>query len=147
MKRIPLLFLMGALTSCQTDLNHAKPASSPPIASPLPAVEAPAVAQTPTDKRASAAPSLNSTFRILNVKASEAQTGFLKVEIEVQNVATFPKSFNYRIYWFDDTGTMFDIPDVSGVPLFLMGQEKSSIVALAPTPLAKDFRVTFFPAQ
>jgi uncharacterized protein YcfL len=154
MKKILFLFLLTSIASCQSNSNTSRPAPATPFAgTPYTAAPAaaPASSSSPappsTDKRVFAVASLASTFRILNVKSTTAATGFLKIEVEVQNVGSKPKSFDYHIFWFDDSGTMFDLPDTVSVPLFLMGHEKSSIVAMAPTPLAKDFRVKFFPAQ
>jgi uncharacterized protein YcfL len=143
MKKILLLVSMAALCGCQTELTPAKPARPQPAANPPTAAPQPRpTASTSKDKRAITDASLD----VLKVSTSDAN-GVLKIEVEVQNPAATPRSFNYHLYWFTDDGTLIDLPDTISVPLFLTGHEKSSIVTMAPTPLAKDFRIKFFPVE
>ncbi len=73
--------------------------------------------------------------------------GFLKVELQVQNLTHSRRSFSYRFEWKDENGLTIDLPTDTAIPITLEGRETRALSTLAPTPLAKDFRVTFFPAK
>jgi len=147
MRNYFLLLSLAGLTGCQTEstpLNSAPPPLNPPPA----AVNAPSAPATPAaaDKRIFTDPTLKVAFHSVNASTTESSAFFFKIQIDAQNLTDSPKSFNYHIDWLDKNGNVIELPEMS-LPMSLMGGQKSSIVAVAPTPLAKDYRIRFFPAQ
>ena len=102
-----------------------------------------AVRQMITDKRIITDKSLNKAVWPIGINEATGPGGFLKIQLEVQNVTNSRKLFTYRIEWFDGDGMMIDLPTLTAKPWSLEGKEIASLTAVAPTPLAKDFRITF----
>ena len=146
MRNFFLLLALAGLTGCQTESTPLN--SAPPPANPAPAeVNAPSALATPAtaDQRIFTDPKLKVAFRIVNASTTESSAFFLKIQIDAENLTDSPKSFNYHIDWLDKNGRAIELPEMS-LPMSLMGGQKSAIVAVAPTPLAKDYRIRFFPA-
>jgi uncharacterized protein YcfL len=95
------------------------------------------------DKRVITDSSLNRHVRIIGVNSTDTPAGFLKIQIQVQNVTSSLQSFTYRIEWFDQTGMVITLPTDTAISHSLEGKETFEIVAIAPTTTAKDFRVKF----
>jgi|GEM_PF-261879 len=127
------LGLALAMAGCATHDNFPQP---PPNA-PAPAASA------ANDKRITTNPSFDAVARVLSVSESPGLEGFLKVEFQIQNTTQSVQSVGYRINWTDRNGAPVDI--ASPVPpMTLMPGETAPVVALAPSPVATDFRASFF---
>ena len=119
MRKFFLLLVMTGLTGCQTESRNVN--STPPQTNPPPS-HTPATPATPVpaDKRISTDSKLKVTFHIVKAGATEASAGFLKIQVDAENLTDSPKSFNYHIDWLDQNGTAIDLPEVS-LPMSLMG--------------------------
>jgi uncharacterized protein YcfL len=126
-----LLAGMFGLSACSTTTNTVEPAQPT------------AQRQMLADKRVITDTSLDKSCRILSVNANTGPGGFLKIQVEVQNLTESRKSFTYRVEWFDENGMIINLPTMTAIPRSLEGKETASITATAPTDRAKDFRIKF----
>ncbi len=124
---ILLLAAAGCVTSVET------------VTTPQPALQR----QTVTDKRVVIDPALDQAIHIVGIKSTTGPEGFLKIQLDVQNLTDSPKQFSYRIDWFDRDGLDLPMAALTSIPWMLLSHETSFLAASAPTPAAKDFRVTF----
>ena len=124
-----LLLLAGS--GCKTTVNTVEPAQPSAQKDMLP------------DKRVITDTSLNRRMRVLGVNTVTTPAGFLKIQMEVQNLTRSLKSCTYRIEWFDEHAMIINSVTAAALPLALEGGETKSITAIAPTPMAKDFRIKF----
>ena len=123
--------LLLAVSGCRTSVNTVEPAQPTAQREMLP------------DKRVITDTSLNRAMRILGVNSITTPAGFLKIQIEVQNLTGSLKSCTYRIEWFDEHAMIINSATAAALPLALEGRETKSVTATAPTPTAKDFRIKF----
>jgi len=131
-----LILLLAAADGCVTRVETVEPAHP----------EAPqAQRQTVTDKRVVMDPALEQVIHIVGISSTPGSGGFLRIQLNVQNLTDSPKQFNYRIDWFDRDGLELPMAASAPLPWMLLSRETSFLAATAPTPAAKDFRVTFFP--
>ena len=124
-----LLLLVG--TGCKTTVNTVEPAQTVAQREMLP------------DKRVITDTSLNRRMRVFGVNTAATPAGFLRIQMEVQNLTRSLKSCTYRIEWFDEQAMIINSTTATATPLSLEGMETKSITAIAPTPKAKDFRIKF----
>jgi uncharacterized protein YcfL len=127
-----LILLLATASGCVTRVET--------IEKPHP-VEPPR--QAVTDKRVVIDPALAQVIRIVGIKSTSGSEGFLKMQVNVENLTAAPRQFSYRIDWFDRLGVALPMADSSLLPWMLLGHEVSFLAATAPTPAAKDFRITF----
>lgn len=123
--------LLLAVSGCRTSVNTLEPAQPTAQRVMLP------------DKRVITDTSLNRAMRILGVNSITTPAGFLKIQIEVQNLTSSLKSCTYRIEWFDEHAMIINSATTTALPLALEGRETKSVTATAPTSTAKDFRIKF----
>ncbi len=131
--RLLLILLLAAAGGCVTSVETVKTPRQQP------AVQR----QTVTDKRVVIASSLEHAIRVVGVKETTAPQGFLRIQVDVQNLTDTPKQFSYRIDWFDGNAQPLPMADSPSFPWMLLSHETSFLATTAPTPAAKDFRVTF----
>ena len=73
---------------------------------------------------------------------SRQQNGFLAVAVELTNSDGVDQEAFYRTTWLDEDG--FPVWDEEAwKPVLLHGKELRSVVIVAPTPKARDFRLHF----
>ena len=140
MKKTLLLILALPLLGGCGSPNATKPEAA---ARPLPTAPA---AQSVADKRVIIDPDLGGAIRVFPVSATAGGLGYLRVELRVQNQWDAVWTFNYQFDWTDRNGTSLDLPTPI-IPLTLIAHETTTLVAMAPSPLGKDFRVYFFPVK
>jgi uncharacterized protein YcfL len=134
---ILLLVTAGCVTHVET-VQLPPPGASPPApASPAPQ------RQTATDKRVVIIPPLDRAIHIVRIKSATGPEGYLKIQLNVQNLTDSPKRFTYHIDWLDHDGLELPMAASVSLPWMLLGRETSFLAATAPTPAARDFRVTF----
>jgi uncharacterized protein YcfL len=134
---ILLLAAAGCVTRVETVQLPQPDASHPEPASPA------AQRQTVADKRVVIDPALDHVIHIVGITSTTGPAGYLKIQLNVQNLTDAPKQFNYRIEWFDRDGLDLPLAASASLPWMLLSHETSFLAATAPTPAAKDFRVTF----
>jgi hypothetical protein len=115
-----------------------------PSQSAPPAQPAPSPAEA--DKRFIIAPELESVLRVKGVGLSHPPEGYLKIQVNVENMTATPQRFSYRIEWFDQDGAPLPVDGEGFSPWMLRPHEVSSISATAPAQSAADFGIAFVPA-
>ena len=95
------------------------------------------------DKRVITDLTLNKKVSIVGMNEGMTPGGFLQVQIEALNRKNSMQTFSYRFEWFDMNGMLVDTPTSIWIPRQIEGQETLTIIAVAPTTTAKDFRVKF----
>ena len=97
--------------------------------------------QMAADKRVITDSDLNRNVNVVGINETTSSTGFTKVQIELFNKTSSPYSFRYHIEWFDSQGMLVQTPTSSWIDRRIMGKETMSIISIAPTETAKDFRL------
>jgi len=100
-------------------------------------------AQTVTDKRVVIDPALDHVIHIVRITSTTGAGGYLKIQLNLQNLTESPKKFTYQIEWFDRDGLSLAMAEAAPLSWMLLRGETSFLAATSPTPAAKDFRVTF----
>jgi len=118
------------------------PPSEPKLPAPPPQPKPP----TAADKRVVIAPLLAHDICVISITATTGSAGFLRIQVNVQSLVDSSRQFNYRIDWFDSNGMDLPMAASATTPWMLLSHESSLLAATAPTPAARDFRVTFLPA-
>jgi len=96
-----------------------------------------------SDRRLLTDQSLNKRVRIVGLNTATGAEGFLKVQVEVQNVTSRMQRFTYQVEWFDQDGMLIQLPAATSIPRSIEGGESLMLTATAPTGRAKDFRFKF----
>ena len=96
-----------------------------------------------SDKRIITDTGLYGSVRPVGINVATVSTGFLKIQVEVQNLSSGTQSFAYRIEWFDANGMIVHTPLTTWIDRQILGGETLSVTAIAPTETAKDFRIKF----
>jgi uncharacterized protein YcfL len=130
--KLLLILLLVAAGGCVTRVETLEP--------PHPVEAQP---QTVTDKRVVIDPALDHVIRIVGIKSTPGSEGFLKIQLNVLNLSNSSERFSYCIDWFDKDGLALSRASSAPMPWMLLSHETSFLAATAPTPTAKDFRVTF----
>jgi uncharacterized protein YcfL len=95
------------------------------------------------DKRVITDTGLYGRVRPVGVNTAVVSTGFLKIQVEVQNLSSSVQAFAYRIEWFDANGITVNTPTSTWIDRQIQGGESLMLTGIAPTETAKDFRVNF----
>jgi uncharacterized protein YcfL len=137
MKTNLLLAVIAALAvaGCQTSVNTVEPTY--PIAPQ----------QVIPNSQIITAPYLNRGVHVFAVHSALGAGGFLKVQLEVENLTYSRQPFTYKVKWLDQNGMAIELPTSTPIPMTLEGRERSSITIISPTPLSRDFRIQFLHAQ
>lgn len=78
---------------------------------------------------------------VLQVIERRTESGFLKVEANVQNRTSDPRSFHYKFEWLDAGGMTVSTPTAVFIPAQMEARETISITGVAPTAAVTDFRL------
>lgn len=116
---------LALLAACNTPVNTAERATPT------------AMRQLVADKRV-----INDSRSVEIVGINEANSagGVLRVQVDLQNPTSGPRTFSYKFEWFDASGILIEGPASMWLSRAIEGDEVISIVGTAPTPTAKDFR-------
>ena len=95
------------------------------------------------DKRLITDTGLYGSVRPVGINIATVSTGFLKIQVEVQNLSSSVQAFAYRIEWFDANGMIVHTPLTTWIDRQIQGGETLSLTGIAPTETAKDFRIKF----
>jgi len=79
---------------------------------------------------------------ILKVVEGSSETGLARVGVEVQNQSLSVFRFNYRFDWFDAQGLPVSSPASTMISQTLEAGQPFTLTSIAPTPGAKDFRLS-----
>lgn len=96
-----------------------------------------------SDKRVITDTGLYGRVRPVGINVATVSTGFLKIQVEVQNLTSSVASFAYRIEWFDANGIIVNTPTSVWIDRQIQAKETLSLTGIAPTETAKDFRIKF----
>jgi uncharacterized protein YcfL len=130
--------LLLAAAGCATRTQKAAP---PEAAPPPPAAQS----QSVTDKRVVIDPALEHVIHVVRIKSTTGPEGYLRIQLNVENLTGSPRQISYRIDWFDRDGQDLPLAATLALPWTLLSHETWLLAASAPTPAARDFRVTFSP--
>ena len=129
-----LALLLVAAAGCVTRVETVERPHPPPAVVPR---------QTVTDKRVMIDPALEHIIQIVGIRSKRGIDGFLKIQLNVQNLTGSIKGFSYRIDCTGGDGEPLRTVVATPFPWTLLAHETSFLAATAPTPEAKDFRITF----
>jgi uncharacterized protein YcfL len=132
MKTALSLLALLVLTACSA------PAPRPERAGPA--------AGTQPDKRVTVDPALRGLLRVNKVRDLPSMRGFLQFQVDVVNLTSSAKTIIYEVDWLDGEGLPLGI-SVEMPPHTLFPRETFPMILTAPAPTAKDFLLTFRPAQ
>ena len=110
---------------------------------PHPAAPAPDAGKIP-DKRVSVDPALRGILQVMEVRDMPATQGYLKFQVDVQNLSSSAKTIIYEVDWLDQDGVSLGIA-MEAPPCTLFPKETLPLALTAPAPSARDFRLTFRP--
>lgn len=79
--------------------------------------------------------------KVLDVRQATAPGDFLKIQVEVQNNNLRPGNIDYKFEWLDEHGMIINTPTSTWKTMQILTGETKSLDAVAPTPMAKDFRL------
>ena len=96
-----------------------------------------------SDKRIITDTGLYGSVRPVGINVATVSTGFLKIQVEVQNLSSSSQAFAYRIEWFDANGMIVNTPTSVWIDRQIQGGETLALTGIAPTETAKDFRIKF----
>lgn len=96
-----------------------------------------------SDKRVITDTGLYGGVRPVGINVATISTGFLKIQVEVQNLGSSVQAFAYRIEWFDAMGMIIHTPLTTWIDQQIQGGETLALTGIAPTETAKDFRIKF----
>jgi len=96
-----------------------------------------------SDKRVITDTSLYGRVRPVGINVATVSTGFLQIQVEVQNLSSSVQLFAYRIEWFDANGMIIHTLLSTWIDRQIQGGETLSLTGIAPTETAKDFRIKF----
>ena len=136
MKSIPTVIDSAAAgvlllhTACST-VNTVEPAQ--PVAQ----------RQMLADKRVITDTGLYGSVRPIGINVATVSTGFLKIQVEVQNLSSSVQAFAYQIEWFDANGMIIHTPLTTWIDQQIQGGEILALTGIAPTESVKDFRIKF----
>jgi hypothetical protein len=132
---IPVLLLLLAAAGCVAPVQQGQPAPAPMQPQTHQADEA--------DRRVTTDPSLDRAIHVLKVQSSTGAEGYLKIQVDVENRGATPQHFSYSIEWLDESGGPLPRASNGFLDWVLRAHEVSSIAVTAPTPVARDFHITF----
>ena len=142
MKSTLFLLTLLILTGCASPAPH--PAGPAEPAGPAgPAQTAQTAAKSP-DKRVTVDPALLGILQIVKVRDMLATQGYLKFQVDVQNLTSTAKTVIYEVDWLDKDGLSLGI-SMEAPPCTLLPKETLPLALTAPAPTARDFRLTFRP--
>ncbi len=94
-----------------------------------------------SDSRVITDKSLNRKVNVVGINSATRPNGILQIQIEVMNLRGGVQSFFYNIEWFDEYGMRVSTATGGWTERQIMGKEIMTIVAVAPSPVCKDFRI------
>jgi uncharacterized protein YcfL len=125
MKSLVFLLALVLFAGCATHQ-----ASQP---APVPTVE------KKPDRRVILDPALRAILKVVAVNSETGGDNILKFQVDVQNLTLV-----YQIDWFDKAGTSLGIK-YNDLHWLLLPHETGPLTMTAPSPLVKDFRLSFRP--
>lgn len=124
-----LLTALAFIGGCKS-VNTVQPAFSQATITPV------------ADKRVITDSGLNRIARVVAIRQGTA-SGNLRLDVDVLNTSSNQQRFNYLFEWFDETGMQVYTPMSKWEGKIIEGGETITLVGIAPTPKAKDFRLKF----
>lgn len=79
---------------------------------------------------------------VLKVIDGSSDTGLARIGVEVQNLTRSVYRFNYRFDWFDHQGLPVATPTATMLSQTIEAGQVFTLLSVAPTPNAKDFRLS-----
>jgi uncharacterized protein YcfL len=130
-----IIALIFAAVGCSTPVNSVERAQ--PFGHPKPVA----------DRRIITNSAISDIAEVVAVNESVVSANLIKVEIRVYNPGLYEATFNYKFEWFDAHGMIVDSPMSIWQPKTIEANEEISLIAVAPNPNAKDFRLKLQASQ
>ncbi len=130
MKSAPLLVMCLVLAGCSAPAPHPG--------------ETVGAAETLPDQRVTVDPALNGIIRVKRIQDMPPTQGYLRFQVDVENLGATAKTIIYQVDWLDREGVSLGLV-MEPPPCTLFGHETLPLAITAPAPTAKDFRLTFRP--
>ncbi len=127
------LALLIAAAGCSTNqnaINTVEPSNPAYVSRSIP------------DKRVVSDYATAHAVHVLKVVEGASDTGLARVGVEVQNRSLSVFRFNYRFDWFDAQGLPVSSPASTMISQTLEAGQPFTLTSIAPTPGAKDFRLS-----
>ncbi|MGA2052601.1 MAG: YcfL family protein [Opitutales bacterium] len=97
------------------------------------------------DKRVITSSSLNDIAYVRSVNQATVG-GLLQIQVNVQNLTSAVKNFNYQVQWYDTQGMAITTPAPIWHSVSIEGGQTIPLTELAPTPNAVDWRLSLLPS-
>jgi len=130
MKTLIALFLLALMAGCVTQTQTVE---QPHPAFPL--------RHRVDDARVVIDPKLAQIIQLVGLTSTNTADGFLKIQLDIQNMTDANQQFVYRIDWYDQNAQPLSMAALVSPPWFMLKRETSFLGATSPTPAARDFRV------
>ena len=99
------------------------------------------------DVRVVTDPFLQSRAKVLGINETLTEGGFLKIQVELENLTPRTKHVEYLFEWFDKDGNLIPSTTRSYRVRELLGRETIFLQAVSPTDQASDFRLKMIRAR
>ena len=119
--------LLGFLTGCRTSVNTVENAEKSGVRQPV------------EDKRVITDKSLKISVTALNERT--AANGFKQIQFELTNASNYDRSVFYKVEWYNEDAMLITTGTGGWVEKPFVARESISVVATAPSAMAKDFRI------
>jgi len=97
------------------------------------------------DKRYVIARELAGLLRVSDVRLTRGPDGYLKVQVNLQNLTEAPQQFSYRVDWFNEYGDRLHFGTEDFTSWMLLPRETSTFAVTAPSPTASDCGIAIVP--
>jgi uncharacterized protein YcfL len=128
---LALLVLAGCSSPAPSPAEPARPAAKP-------------ADKQLADKRVTVDPALAGILQVVKVRDMSATQGYLKFQVDVQNLTSSAKTIIYQVDWLDADGASLGIT-MEQPPCTLFPKETLPLAIAAPAPIARDIHITFRP--
>lgn len=99
---------------------------------------------TPTrivDRRVITDRDLDSAAQVVELRQATVSGDLLMVQAELENTQRSTRNVTFKFEWFDANGMEVGTPLSAWRTCVLRGGERTTITGVAPSPMAKDFRL------
>ncbi len=94
-----------------------------------------------SDKRVVTDATLNAKVDVVGINTDTTPGGLMRIRIDVLNRRNSVQHFNYRVEWFDMNAMPVETAGGGWQQREIIGKQTMSLVATAPNPNCKDFRI------
>ena len=94
------------------------------------------------DQRVETDKLLSNVLALMEIRESNTNDGFMRVQVFFKNLSTAPFSFSYRFNWYDTNGVEVEMPDENlWKKLHAVPGDDVTLTSVAPARNCADFKV------